>query len=213
MRRAFLLAVVALVPACGDDGGSTIDAGPVLLEGEYLSWDSTDANFCGVLGATFTDHDNPAVTESTPPNGRLNLMMGAGESRLDITPPPEASECAQGTFSTPGILIIKPEFVAAGVEYSIRSFIDTRRDSFYTELGVTFDATKAAVFVNVHGSSAPSIDADHDATGAYDGTTWAAGNNGEYVFFPNVDASSGSTTLAGQTLPLVAGTITYAATN
>ena len=56
----------------------------------------------------------------------------------------------------------------------------------------------------------------HDTAMAFDGTHWAAGNTGENVLFPNVDAGAGTTkiTMAGTTIgagsiPLAAGTFTF----
>jgi hypothetical protein len=214
---------LVLLACCGDNP-KTPDAAPQNFEftGEYVDWDSTSANFCGIFGATWTDHTNASVTDTTNPNGRFDMQMGGADTRVDITAPTDPSQCLMPintqTYDNPGIVVVDQGLVGKGIIYSTRSFSTTRRDSFFTGLGLTYDATKAQVFVNVQGTAtSPAITATHAASAAFDGGTWAAGGQGVYVFFPNVDPSAGTTTLTAtgatgsQTLPLVAGTITYAA--
>jgi hypothetical protein len=91
-----------------------------------------------------------------------------------------------------------------------------RQQSFFQAAGLQFDATKAQVFVHVNGTPhAVSLAATHDTAQAIVATTWAAGDTGKNVFFPNVDVGGGTTTLsvAGGaigtgSIPLIAGTIT-----
>nr|HEX4318081.1 hypothetical protein [Kofleriaceae bacterium] len=224
MRLACFAAAVA---ACSSPSSSNKDAAidssqPLAFQGEYVDWDSGGgSNFCGIFQATYTVHGAGSGT-LTPPNGRLMATLPAGTVQIDLTPPTDPAPCGpeegSGVYTNPGQIVIDPVLVAAGVEYSTRSFTSDRRDAFYTSLGLTYDDTKAQVFVNVVGTaSAPQIQASHDATAAYDGSNWGSGATGEYVLFPNVDIVSPATTLtatgyAGSTaLPLTAGTITYAA--
>ena len=95
MTRALALAL--LLAACGDnlkgpvDGApadSPIDAPPVdegpcgtnrFIGAELLDWDSTDAAFMGVNGATFTQRGGTATT-TTPPNGRVEMCVATTTS-------------------------------------------------------------------------------------------------------------------------------------
>jgi hypothetical protein len=111
-------------------------------------------------------------------------------------------------------MIIDEQVAAAGAIISARLFTVDRAPMF------NFDNTKAQVLVHVDGTqSAVSIDASHAATQAFDGTTWAAGDTGVNVYFPNVDPASGSTkvSMSGATgtgsVPLAAGTFTYLTIN
>lgn len=211
MKRCLVL--VALV-ACGDDGNHAVDGAPLQVMGEYVDWDSTDTGFfCGIFGATFTVHDDATQTSSTNPNGRFTLTIGDARTRIDITPPTAQSECSvpKSTYDVPGIMILDEQVAAAGAIISARSFTVDKAPM----LG--YDAAKAQVLVHVDGTPhAVSIDAAHDATQAFDGAAWAAGDTGTNVYFPNVDPAAGTTTVAvsgGATgtgsIPLAAGTFTY----
>jgi hypothetical protein len=205
--------------ACGGGGKKTPDAAAVMFQGEYVDWDSSATVFCGIDMATYNAAGSSETTP-TPPNGRLMLTMPAGVTQIDLAPPDGASQCApgSGTYDNPGVIAIDPVLVAAGVTYSTRSFTTDRRLSMFTSLGLTYDPTKAMVLINVQGSAAnPVIGATHDATAAYDGTTWGSGTTGVYVFFPNVDTTNSNVLLtadgyAGSAeIPISAATFTYAA--
>ena len=79
-----------------------------------------------------------------------------------------------------------------------------------------FDMAKAHVMVHVDGQKrAVAILATHATAQAFSGTTWAAGETGSDVLFPNVDVASGSTmlTVVGGaigtgSIPLQAGKLT-----
>src|SRR5438105_9531866 len=101
MRSTYCLLLLA---CCGDDSNKHVDAGPVQLAGEYVDWDATEAAPCGIFMATITAHGDPGVTESTPPNGRLNLALPTADTQLDITAPTDPSECllpAGQTYANP----------------------------------------------------------------------------------------------------------------
>lgn len=220
-----VLCVLALA-ACGDDGATKKDAavdGPgdgsggnqVLFQTGYLDWLSVEGpNFCGIFMATVTNHANAMQTFSTPPNGRIDLMVPAtGITRFDVTPPTMPSGCVNtpGTYTTPSIILADPAVIATQAIQEARDFTTEELPS----LGFTPNATKAHVFVHVEGTkTAVTIAASHDPSQAFDGMSWAAGSTGNDVFFPNVDPTAGSTMVVmggatGETsVPLVAGTIT-----
>jgi hypothetical protein len=215
MKRAvWLFVVVGFVAAgCGDDGGTNTT--PVSFMGEYVDWDSSDTGtFCGIFKATWTSHDDATVTDSSNPNGRIMLTLpGASRMRIDITPPAGGSECstpAGQLYAIPGIAIVDHAVADAQGEYSARAFSTMRQTAF------GYDATKAQVMIHVDGTpGSVTLTGDHAATQAFDGTTWAAGDTGVNVFFPNVDPGSGTASvgMSGATgtgdVPVVAGTFTY----
>ncbi len=222
MRRCeHSLAVAALLVACGGSS-KTPDAGggPLSFQGEYVDWDSTASQFCGILGATYTVAGS-ATGVSTPPNGRLMATVPPGVVEIDIVPPSDPSQCASsgsGVYDNPGLIALDPILVGSGVQYSTRAFTTDRRTSMFAQLGLTYDPSAAQVLVNVLGTaSAPQVAAAHDAAAAFDGSAWGSGNDGIYVFFPNVDTSVEHTTLTATnyaqtlSLPVIAGTFTYAA--
>jgi hypothetical protein len=210
MKRCLVLVLLA---ACGDDGNHPVDSAPLQVMGEYVDWDSSDTGaFCGIFGATFTVHGDATQTNMTNPNGRFTLTIDEARAQIDITPPTAQSECSvpKSTYDVPGIMIIDQGVAAAGAIISARSFTVDRAPMF------DYDSTKAQVLVHVDGEQrAVSIDAAHDPTQAFDGTTWAAGDTGGNVYFPNVDPASGSVTVSMSnatgtgSVPVTAGTFTY----
>ena len=210
------LAIAALLIGCSGGGGGGADAAPESFMAEYVDWDSTDSGaFCGIFKATWTSHDDAAVTIATNPNGRVTLSLPpAARMRIDITPPTDGSECTTPTgqtYNIPGIAIVDRAVNDAGGEYSTRSFSTVRATAF------GYNPAKAQVMVHVDGTPrSVTLTGNHDATQAFDGTAWAAGDTGENVFFPNVDPSVGTATvgMSGSSVgtgdvPLVAGTFTY----
>jgi hypothetical protein len=229
MKRFAILLVLAA--ACGDDGNTPKDApsdtgitgdgpcaGDLEFTGEYVDWDSKEADFCGVFNAKFAVHSDPTRMAKTAPNGRFILCMAnAATTQVDITPP-ASSQCAGPTrsYTIPGIAIANRDVIASGKLFSAREISMERLTPFYAQFGLTYDPAKAGVFVHVEGSAHPvAITGTHDTTLAYDGTTWAAGIMGEDVFFPNVTIGGGTTMVTAggatgeDTVPIAAGTITY----
>jgi len=220
-----LIAVVlGVVPACGDDGGKTTDAAidaapPVAFTGEIIDWDSDHgAAFCGVLSAKLAQHDDATNTYTTPPNGRIMMMLPDATSvRVDVTPPTGASQCSTGgLYQLPGIIITGKTVLDASKQASYRMVGMTRLPAWFTQFGLTYDATKAIVFVHVEGTpAAVKSSAAHDSPVAANEAVWEANNVGQNVVFPNsavgtsdvsLDISNG---IGAQTVPTVAGTITY----
>jgi hypothetical protein len=214
--KLMAIAAVALIGCSGGGGGGGVDAAPVSFMAEYVDWDSTDSGaFCGIFKATWTSHDAAADTVMTNPNGRVTLdLPSAARMQIDITPPTDGSECTTPTgqtYNIPGIAIVDRAVNDADGEYSTRLFSTTRAAAF------GYNPAKAQVLVHVDGTPrSVTLTGSHDATQAFDGTAWAAGDSGENVYFPNVDPGSGTETVgtSGSSVgtgdvPVVAGTFTY----
>jgi len=223
----YALAVVALLAfassACGSGDDQPNDAptgdGPcgadIFFTGEIVDWASTDSSFCGVAFAKLQVRDDASRMHVTAPNGRFELCLApAATTELELIPPTEPSGCASmpGTYATPGIVIASKQVINTNQIFSIR-MITTER---LQQLALTLDPAKAHVFVHVAGAPKPvNIAASHDPALAFDGTAWTAGATGENVFFPNVVAGSGTTSvqvpaaIGDGSVALAAGTVTY----
>jgi hypothetical protein len=233
-RRA-LLPLLLAASACSDDGSMPIDAASdaadappdvdngmcgdqVRFTGEYVDWD-TQTSFCGIFDATIAVA-NGGASDTTAPNGRFDLCIpDAPTTRLDVTQPTAASECTQtpSTYTIPTLFIADRAVIEAGAMFSGRAFTLARQDTFFAGDVPAFDATKAQVFVHIDGAARTlSLDASRDPAQTVTGTTWAQGDSGTDVFFPNVDvgggttvlSATGGTTIGAGSIPLVAGTIT-----
>lgn len=223
MKRVWIPLVLA---ACGDDGGmATVDAPPdpcmpeMQFTGELVDWDSTDAAFCGVPNAAFEVPGG--AMDTTAPNGRFDLCVPRDSATvtLDVTPPIAASGCASqpGTYTLPAIAVATKAVVLAGGFWSGRVFTSERQTTFFQQVGVAFDASKAQVVVHVEGTPrGVAIAATHGTAFAFSGTAWAAGETGKDVFFPNVDVPPNGTTsvsvvggaIGAGVIPVKAGTLT-----
>jgi hypothetical protein len=232
MRRllvASLLAAGCSDPAATPDAAidaraidAAIDAAPgtcpgtdQFFTGEMVDWASTDTAFHGVFNALWQVHGDPTRSKTTNPNGRFELCINAaaGPVRVDITP-------ASTDTYLPGIAIAHADAITAGVLWSTRSFRVAAGTTFLAGFGVTFDPTKAQVFVHVDGTPrAVSISSTHATALAYTKATssWAPSDTGYYVYFPNVDPTAGTDTIVVTggaigvgAIPLVAGTFSYA---
>jgi hypothetical protein len=209
--------------ACGDDGGSHLDApaSDVLFTGEVVDWDETDATFCGVFAAAMQVHGDATRSDTTNPNGRFEIMVPSDKiSQIDITPPSAQSMCAAGIgfYQFPGIAVANPAVIATGKLISMRMIGMTRLAAFLSTAGITLDPAKAIVFAHVDDGPSPvTVGAAHGQPVAWDGTTWANGTNGVNVVFFNTDVGSGTTSVnltgitgvGGGSIPVAAGTITY----
>lgn len=225
MRSLPLVLVLAACSACGDDGGSAVDATPVIdidngscgnqlnFSGEIVDADSTMAMFCGVNNVQL---DGGGAMETTAPNGRIDQMCipRSGVTQITVTPAATPSGCiaAPGTYTLPAIAVANPATILAGGFFSARLVTMQR----LTTLVPGFDMAKAHVMVHVDGPTrGVAILATHAAAQAHNGTTWAAGESGNDVLFPNVDVANGSTmlTVVGGaigtgSIPLQAGKLT-----
>jgi hypothetical protein len=227
LMRAGILGGLLALGACSGGGG--VDAYTVDIDngscgdqlhftGEYVDWDK-DVTFCGINEATIQVEGDGAM-DTTAPNGRFDLCiprMGA-TTKLIVTQPANPSMCTStaASYTVPTILWASHDVILGGGFYSARAFTTARQASFFQAIGLTFDATKAQVFVHVDGPQrAVSLAATHDAPQTIVASNWAAGDSGHEVFFPNVDATGGTTLLivnggaiGAGSIPLVAGTIT-----
>ncbi len=232
MSRLSLLVVLA-VAACGDNlkPEQPIDAAPDVpvdvapdgpcasgryVTGELVHIDSTPASFSGVNDAVFTQR-NGTATDHTSPNGRFEMCAQGADYLFDVDAPGDRID---------GIAYIEPEALTVNRVISFRTMTAARAVSWYTERGLTWDPTKAHVFVFAAGdrSNLTLSDGSHDTPqcGNDDGTpdtyVWTAcgGGNaaGRMVLFPNVDPTAGSITVIGDlsgqhTVPVEAGKITF----
>lgn len=216
--RTEWLALCLLIPACNGDSPHDamvpvdIDNGTcgemVRFTGEYVDWDESGSEFCGVFGAMFRARDGGGMS-STAPNGRFDLCVPDQPMTLvDISPPTQPSSCSStpGTYTMPGIAVASKDVIFAGGFWSGRAFVMGRQ---------AVDPNKAQVFVHVHGAPRKvSIGAEHGQAQTRDGGAWVSGETGQDVFFPDVDPSSGQTTISADGaivpdhIPLVAGTMT-----
>jgi hypothetical protein len=205
--------------ACSDGGNGTPKDAPVDVDngtcgsqlrftGEFVDWDS-GSTFCGVFGASFQAR-GASDKKSTAPNGRFDMCLtDQAVVLVDITPPTDASQCAQpaGSYALPAIAVASKAVIQAGGFWSGRAFVTARQ---------TIDPSKAQVFVHIDGTPREvSIAASHGATQALTNGTWAAGTSGSDVFFPDVDPATGTTTVTTTgnaigtgSIPLEAGKLT-----
>ncbi len=212
-RRSLAVLVLCLgsgLGACGGGGnGTPHDAAPdtppgpcgadASFSGELIDWDSTQANFCGVAGAIWTVRGDTSRTETTPPNGRLAMCLAhQTQTILDVTPPTAGSQCPglfgtpMNTYPLPAVAIVPSAVLVPGASFSVRAMVQSRQASMETQIGAPLDPSDGQLYVHVVGTPhAVSISAGHAAAQRFDGTSWAAGNTGSDVFFPNVDLSGG----------------------
>lgn len=192
-----------------------------LFTGTFVDWDATAAAPCPIAGATWTIHSDPRSV-TTDATGSFSICLATFDPLLDVAPPAAPSSCATspGTYTLPGIALATPAVVEAGGAFVARAMTSARVTSFFTQIGSSFDATKGDLLVHVDGSPrAVSISSPHDAVQAFDGSSWAPGDTGGDVFFPNIDLTGADTTdveLSGGAqgtgaVPLAPGTITYMA--
>lgn len=218
------LAWLGSLGACGNGGTPVADVplGPcgedLFGNGEIIDWDTTDASFCGVLNARVALRGTQSPSDTTDPNGRFELCVARqAQALLDVTHSPAASGCVGVTGSYPvrGVLVARQEVIDRSATFSARAMTQARQDAMFTQIGQAYDAARAQLVVHVVGAPrAVTLSASHAAVQRFDGTTWAAGNTGAEVFFPNVAPGSAEVTVAGGavgtgTVMLEAGAYTY----
>ncbi len=215
MGRAPALIALALA-AC--DGTTTASDAPVDVDlvdfpftGTFLDWDSTASAPCPIAGATWIAHYDDQRSATTEADGTFMLRLASYATLLDVTPPPTAPACAQGTYAVPGIAIAPPAVVLGGGVFVARAFTQSRMPAF--------DATRGALLIHANGTPrAFSISATHAPEQAFDGTAWVAGASGVDVYFPSIDVPmtklttvtvAGGNAIGVGAAPLVPGAITY----
>lgn len=238
MIRTSCLVFAALLGACGDNRQGPIDGAPIdmavdappvdegpcgsnrFLGAELVDWDSSQAAFMGVNGATFTQRGGTATT-TTPPNGRVEMCIGTTTSFIfDVDVANAAYLDAIAYFDLEAVVGSAP----ANQHVKFRGITAARAASFYTERSLTFDASKAHVLVYLAGDvSNISLDRAHGTpqvgtyTATTDSITWSTGTAGanaaKYVLFPNVDATNPTGVIEGDlqgdhSIPLEAGKLT-----
>jgi hypothetical protein len=225
LRATLAMAVWACGPSAAQSDAAvdvpTSDAGPcgadVLFTGELTDWSSSDTDFCGIFQAKWQVRGDPTRTKTTSPNGRFELCIApAATTQIDVTPPSDPSPCRAkpGSYTFPGIAIANQAVISSGALFSARSITTEAIQA----AGLTLSPAKAQVLVRVTGTARQVTSAaPHDPPLAFNGATWAPGDTGVYVYFPNTDATTGSTTistpaatsLGAGTAPVVAATFTY----
>lgn len=229
LEVACLAAALALGAGCGG-GSPTPDAPPdvppdmvvsgcganLLFTGEIVDWDSIGD--CGVANATVTVRGQPAQTDASNFNGRFEVCVPhQGQTIVDVTQSADASRCARvaGAYPVRGVFVADPAVIALNaLSFSARAMTQARQDAMFTQVGQAYSAAKAQLVVRVAGTPhAVSLSSAHAASQRYDGNSWAAGETGDYVFFPNVDPGTATITVAGAVGPgsvtLEAGAYTY----
>lgn len=224
-----ILAILTLAAGCSDDAPVDVDAaidGPVdaaidspddggrcsggfFLTGELSDWDSTLANFDGIESAVWTVRGDPSRTATSAPNGRVELCTAAQLAVIDVDQPDYLDMIfvsVPAVFQPPGQFF----FLNKGLK-------TTRAPTFYTELGLTFDATRAHVLVEKQGPpTAVTVAAGGTAftTDSPDDLTWTAGNTGAFVLIANIPITGPETTLGANVaagpavIPIEAGKLT-----
>lgn len=232
MKLRFLLPLALAAAACSDDAPGDIDAatdapvdavdaaidapddggrcgGDFFLTGEMQDWDSTQTNFDGVDGATWTVRGEPTRTAISAPNGRIELCTAHERAIVDVD---QADYLDMVYVSVPAVFESPGQFF-----FLVKGMRTTRAPTFYTELGLVFDATRAHVLVQKQGpAGALTLAAGGTAFAVDDQNdlTWTAGNSGGLVLFANVPITGATTALTGAfsfgpaEVPIEAGKLT-----
>jgi len=153
VRLALLSIALSMVTACSDGVGKTVDAAidapasTTAYTGDFVDWDDSGTNFCGVFGAKLTVHTDASRTDTTNPNGRFSLVIGAvASTQIDVVPPTAMSQCASGIglYQMPGIMIIGDALLATGRPSSYRMIGVDRVAPFFASVGApAYDPSKA----------------------------------------------------------------------
>lgn len=120
-----------------------------------------------------------------------------------------------GSYPVSANLVAEQAVIDANGLFSARAMTQARQDAMFAQIGQPYSAIQAQLIVHVGGTPRQvSLSANHAATQRFDGTTWAAGDTGGDVFFPNVDPGSVQVTVTGgaigtTTLTLEKGAYTY----
>src|SRR5215510_2278735 len=123
------------------------------------------------------------------------------------------------TYQVPGVAIASDAVVTGSAQFSFRAraMVQARVTSMFAQIGQPFATDHGQLVVHVVGTPRQvSISAGHATAQRFDGSTWAAGDSGSDVFFPNVDRSGGAvavsmtgTTVGTGSYTLEPGKLTY----
>jgi len=216
--RGILVKVAVLVAygglaACGDDGGAPPDGpgGPdatdsgdarcgadLLLTGELVDFDWSEANPIGVNGAVWTVVGDEARTDTTAPNGRVEICIArTGRSQITVDVPDDPPYMD-------GYYIADPAVFSAGRTFSVRDASPARLQQMFEDaLGegvLPLDPTAGQLLVEVQGTAAAVAltgVASQRTLASADGAAWSEGASGRYVVFANVTPGTGTVAMDG----------------
>ncbi len=183
MKGAIAVVMLLAFAACGDDdddsgtpidaatpdAAAAIDAGTpdagglcgaeFLFTGDYVDWDSIEADFDGVEFAEFVEVGNDANTAMTAPNGRIIMCIASGED-FDVL-------ATQGEYLP---MRFGVSVAAEGIAlFQARGARPARMDTFYTDdLGLTRNTALTTVVVNAPADATVAIDAANEGSVTYD---------------------------------------------
>lgn len=229
-KLGFIVAVASLAvgaAGCSDDAPATDaavdapdaaidapdgDAGPCpgefFFTGTYSVWNSTNG-FPGINAATWTVRGDTARTDSSAPNGRIQMcLVTSGISTLDVT----ASNYLNAIYVADPAVFQPPNTI-----FAVKGLMTADANTFYQSLGTSFDQAAGHVLVEKLGTPIPltlGAGGTAYAVDSHDDNTWTAGDTGTFVLFTNVPITAQTTltstsAFTGPTmLPLEAGKIT-----
>jgi hypothetical protein len=163
--------------------------GRVTFTGEYVDWDSTEADFHGIADALVAEVGDPANTTTTAPNGRSVLCLPEADADGDVT--------FRHAAYLPLTFAVSASAALAG-PYTARGLTPVRADALFAdELGVARDGAAAQVAIDLRAQpggasiagATVALSAPH--AGAF---TPRAGEPG-FFFFANVDPTGGVTAI------------------
>jgi hypothetical protein len=199
-----LLALLLLCAACGGDDGPPIEGEckpDLTVFGEFADLESLAGSFAGIGGAHWSVGEEGATSA---PNGRIELCLA-----------PEARNVVSVVAPAPylsGVYVADRDVFADGtVMFSQYGASAAQLGALYQTFGgLTYDATRAQLLVEVKGAPAtPTLTGATAATTRYftADRTWSATGPGSYVLFVNVAPGTGTIAVADESIevPLTAG--------
>jgi hypothetical protein len=190
----------------------------VRLIGEYLDWDSNNANYMGIGGSQWTVVGDLSRMTQSAPNGNVVLC-------LNPAAPSQISVGGAGAY-LPALFLADPAvFMPAGSRFAargLRTMDPGGASTQYMEFGVTYNGGLAQILVYKIGAAIPlalepAINPPQQ-TFVSDGTndiTWSAGDTGTFTLFPNRPFGGGTATLTSTanftgptTIPIASGRFT-----
>jgi hypothetical protein len=204
MRLAWLLLPLA---ACGSGDDEPAPVGPcspqVSFYGELFDLDAIGGDFAGVGGAVLTvDGGDPTTT--TPPNGRVELCVDRGRTRVAVDAP---GDYLDGSYVAEASLFAD---ASTFLQYAATS---AQLTTLYATFGggLVPDPTRAQLLVEVRGRAATVALAGAQAAAVrhFSGAAWNSDGPGAYALFINVAPGTGTVSAPGAdgggAVPLTAG--------
>lgn len=172
---------------CGND---------VRLVGDYLDWDSNNANYMGIGGTPWTVVGDLTRMTTSQPNGVVTLC-------LNPAAPSQISVGGAGGY-LPALFLADPAvFMPAGSRFAARGLrMDQATAQFAEFTQRPFNSSFAHILVYKIGAPIPltlqpAINPPQESF-VSDGTndiTWSAGDTGTFTLFPNRPFAAGTATL------------------